>query len=73
MKCSIGTTNVRCDERYEREILMVRLEAADLVDDAAVVPPLKFSEAGNNESGVRNSINIRDVQGIRGGVEYGLY
>ena len=52
---------------------MVRLEAADLVDDAAVVPPLKFSEAGNNESGVRNSINIRDVQGIRGGVEYGLY
>ncbi len=40
---------------------MARLESADLVDDAVVMPPLELSEAGDDEGRVRYTVDICDV------------
>ncbi len=40
---------------------MVWFKPADFVDDAVLVPSLKLSEAGYDESRMRDSVDVGDV------------
>ena len=48
---------------------MVWLEAADLIHDAVEMPSLKLSETSDDESGVRDSIKVGQIQGIHRGIQ----